>query len=561
MAKTTGAKYFAQMIHGYGITHVFYVPQIASRAMVELEMLDLPVQRVIVHSEKAAAYMADGYARARGGPALCMSQPIGASNLSSGLRDAYLAGVPVIAVSGGPVSASRYRHAYQEVEDFNQFDAVTKLNMVVDEPGRLPDLLRQAFRAATSGKPGPVHLRFQGRHGDVPLGDLDAELRVEPQFARTPAFRPAPELESVTAALQLLKDAARPVIIAGGGVHTSGGRDELVALAEKLRVPVATTPNGKGLIADAHPLALGIVGTYSRECVNKAVAEADLVFFIGTPAGGLATANWRIPAPGTRVIQLDIDGAELGRNYPNEASIAGDARTALRLLLEHAPESVPSSREQWLNRIDALVAEWRKSAQPLLDSDAKPIRPERICREISEHLPENGVLVSDTGHAGMWTSQMVDLRHPGQRYIRCAGSLGWGLPGAIGIKCALPDQPVLLFTGDGGMHYHLSELETALRHKINVVVLVNNNAAYNQEIASVERNYGGQGKGRQEELYRFGAFNFAEVAKAMGCESISVEEPGGIGPALKQAFKANKPVVIDVTSDIRAFAKTAWVPS
>jgi acetolactate synthase-1/2/3 large subunit len=207
------------------------------------------------------------------------------------------------------------------------------------------------------------------------------------------------------------------------------------------------------------------------------------------------------------------------------------------------------------------VSDWRASAKPMLDSDAKPIRPERICREISDNLPENGVLVSDTGHAGMWTSTLVELRHPGQRYIRCSGSLGWGFPGALGVKCALPDQPVLLFTGDGGMHYHLSELETALRHNINLVVLVNNNSAYNQEIASVERMYGGQGKGRSEELYRFSNFNFAEVARAMGCEGIRVEDPGEIKGALTRAFAMNKPVVIDVVSDLRAFAKTAWVPA
>src|SRR5918993_2024957 len=236
MAKTNGAKLFAQMMQGYGITHIFYVPNVLSKALVAMEGMD--IRRVVAHSEKAAAYMADGYARARGGPGVCAAQPIGASNLASGLRDAFMARSPVIAISGGPAVASRYRHAYQEVEDFEQFDGVTKANMNVDSPERLPDLMRQAFRTATSGMPGPVHLRFQGRNSDVPLGDLDAETIVEQQFTRVPAFRPEPEPERVKEAAAVLAKAAKPIIVAGGGVMWSQAQAELVALAEKLQIPV-----------------------------------------------------------------------------------------------------------------------------------------------------------------------------------------------------------------------------------------------------------------------------------------------------------------------------------
>src|ERR1044072_429549 len=190
MAKTTGAKFVADIMKGYGITHVFYVPQVISKALVAME--DMSIRRVVAHSEKAAAYMADGYARARGGPAVCMAQPIGASNLASGLRDAFMARSPGIAIPGGPPVASRYRHAYQGVEDFEQFTSVTKANFNVDSPARLPDLLRQAFRTATSGMPGPVHLRFQGRGSDVPLGDCDAEPLAEQEYTSIPPFSAAP---------------------------------------------------------------------------------------------------------------------------------------------------------------------------------------------------------------------------------------------------------------------------------------------------------------------------------------------------------------------------------
>jgi acetolactate synthase-1/2/3 large subunit len=517
------------------------------------------IRRVVAHSEKAAAYMADGYARARGTPGVCMAQPIGASNLASGLRDAYMAHAPVIAISGGPAPASRYRHAYQEVEDFAQFDAVTKSNVCVDHPSRLPDLLRQAFRTATSGTPGPVHLRFQGRLSEVPLGDTEVQALAEPQFSRVPPFRPEPEPERVRDAIAVLAQAARPIIIAGGGVITSQAERELVEFAERLQIPVATSPNGKGIILDAHPLSVGVAGTYSRECANRAVAEADLVFFVGSAAGGMVTANWCIVTPGATVMQLDIEPTELGRNYPNRVGLFGDAKITLQKLIA-ASKAGGQNTKPWLARVQQLVAEWRTQAAPKLNSDAVPIRPERICREVSDALPENGVLVSDTGHAGMWTGQMVEFRHPGQSYIRCAGSLGWGLPGAMGVKCALPERPVLLFTGDGGMYYHMTELETALRYGINLVVLVNNNGALSQELPSLTRNYAGNMGGRSDELWRFGEFNFARVAEAMGCGGIRVEKPGEIKGALQKAFAMNKPVVVEVLSDVKLMSPTAWVP-
>jgi acetolactate synthase-1/2/3 large subunit len=379
-----------------------------------------------------------------------MAQPIGASNLASGLRDAYMARSPVIAISGGPAVPHRYRHAYQEVEDFEQFDCVTKMNVNVDHVSRLPDLMRQAFRTATSGTPGPVHLRFQGRNSDVPLGDTDMEAIIEPQFTRVPAFRPEPEPQRVRDAVAALAKAKKPIIIAGGGVVHSQAQREVVELAEKFQIPVATSLNGKGTILDTHPLSVGVVGTYSRECGNRAVSEADLVFFIGSPAGGMVTGNWTIVVPGTEVMQLDIEPTELGRNYPTRVGLLGDAKVTLRKLID-AVQAREGTTKAWVTRVQQLVAEWRAKAEPKRNSDAVPIDPARICRDISEVLPADGVLVSDTGHAGMWTSQMVDLTQPGQRYIRCAGSLGWGLPGSIGVKCALPDRPVLCFTGDGGL--------------------------------------------------------------------------------------------------------------
>jgi acetolactate synthase I/II/III large subunit len=559
MPRMTGSRLFAEMLKGYGVTHVFFVPTILMDALAEMD--DVGIRKILTHGEKAAAYMADGYARARNAPGVCMAQQIGASNLAAGLRDPYMACSPVVAVTGGPATVSRYRGAYQEVEDFTQFDAVTKLSLRVDDLGRLPDLLRQVFRAATSGTPGPVHLRLLGSHGQGVEGEGDLQPLAEPQFSRVPAFRPAPEPERVRDAVALLSQAQRPIIVAGGGVVASGAQAELVALAEKLQLPVATSLTAKGAILDSHPLSVGVVGIYSRACANRAVSEADLVFFVGTHAGGQVTAVWRVPAPGTRVIQLDIDGQQLGRNYPNAVSLLGDAKVGLRAMADAAQHRSPDSARTWTGRTQQLVAEWRAGTEPMMTSDAVPMRPERICREITRALPANGIVVSDTGHAGMWTGQMIDFTQPGQRYIRCEGSLGWGLPGAMGVKCALPDRPVLCFTGDGGLYYHLTELETAARHGINLVVLINNNSSLNQEIPLVKAAYREKRDEKSGELWRFQkSADLARAAEALGCAAFRVEKPAQLANLLPRAFAMNKPVVLDCVSDEQALAPTQWIP-
>jgi len=555
----TGSRLFAEMLKGYGVTHVFFVPTILMDALAEMDSLG--IQKILTHGEKAAAYMADGYARAKNAPGVCLAQQIGASNLAAGLRDPFMACSPVIAVTGGPATGSRYRGAYQEVEDFTQFDSVTKLNARVDDLGRFPDLVRQAFRAATSGSPGPVHLRLLGSHGQGVEGEADLQPLTEPQFARLPPFRPAPEMDRMREALSLLSHAQKPIIVAGGGVVASEAHAELVELAEKVQVPVATSLTAKGAILDSHKLCVGVVGTYSRACANQAVSEADLVFFVGCHAGGQVTANWRVPAPGTRVIQLDIDAGQLGRNYPNAVSLLGDARVALRQMADLAQRKAPETAKAWTGRVQQLVAEWRAKSEPMLASDVVPLRPERLCRELAQALPADGVVVSDTGHAGMWTGQMVDITKPGQRYIRCEGSLGWGLPGAMGVKCALPDRPVVCFTGDGGAYYHLPELETAARHHINVVFVVNNNGSLNQEIPLVKAAYREKRDDRSGEMWRFQKdANLGKVAEALGCAAFRVEKPGQLKDFLPRALAMGRPVVLDCISEEQALAPTAWVP-
>ena len=557
MPKMTGSRLFAEMMQGYGVSHIFFVPAFMLKAFAEME--DMPIARVMVHGEKAAAYMADGYARASGKPGVCMAQMIGASNLAAGLRDAHMAGAPVIAITGGPTPVSRYKHAYQEVDDVNQFDPLTKMNAQVDVVTRMPDLLRQAFRVATSGAPGPVHLRIQSHLGQITEAEADLDPLVETMYSQAPAFRPEPEMQRVKDALAALLAAQRPVIVAGGGVMRSGAAAEIVELAEKLGIPVATSLNSKAAMVDHHPLNVGVPGAYSRDCANRTLLECDLAFFVGSHTGGQVTNNWMFPPVGTRVIQLDIDPNELGRNYPNTVSVLGDAKTTLRHMINLAPQRA-NATGGWVKRAQELVAAWRNETVEMRNADVSPIRPERICKAISDVLPENGVVVSDTGHAGIWTARYIEFKHANQCYFRTAGSLGWGFPATLGVKCAMPDRPVVCFTGDGGFYYHIAELETARRHNINAVIVVNNNSALNQEIKLNDQAYGGKQRGRAEEMWKFPDVNFAKIAEGFGCVGIRVEKASDLNAAIASGIAMNKPVVIDVVSDTYAIAPHPWTP-
>ncbi|HXX52645.1 MAG TPA: thiamine pyrophosphate-binding protein, partial [Xanthobacteraceae bacterium] len=218
--KMTGAQCLADMLKGYGVTHVFHVPAVLRTTFAEMERRT-DIKRLHVHGEKAAAYMADGYARASGKPGICMAQVIGALNLAAGLRDAWLAHSPIIAMTGGREPKTKFRKVYQEIDDMPAFEPVTKFNATVDDVARFPDMVRQAFRAAVTGCPGPVHLQFRGNEGQIDIEEADMEPLCEPQFARVPAFRPEPDETSVRAALEILQAADRPVIVGGGGVRAS----------------------------------------------------------------------------------------------------------------------------------------------------------------------------------------------------------------------------------------------------------------------------------------------------------------------------------------------------
>lgn len=555
-APRLGAEVLAEMLDAYGVTHMFMVPAIFRRTMAELERRT-QIARLHVHGEKAAAYMADGYARASGRPAVCGAQIVGALNLAAGLRDAWLAHAPVVALTGGRDPRTKFRGVYQEVDDLPAFQEVTKFNGTVDDVGRIPDMLRHAFRVATTGRPGPVHLQFRGNEGQIDTESAVMEPLAEPLYTQVPPHRPRPDEAAMREALRRLQEADRPVIVAGGGVRASGAASELVALAEVMDIPVATSLNGKDVIVGTHPLSVGVVGTYSRGSANRVVSRADLVCYIGSSAGGMTTHFWAVPAPATRVIQIDIDPETLGRNYPAEVVVNGDARVTLAGMLALHERTQPSPRRQeWLDEVRSICAEWRDDNERFLTSDETPIRPERICAELSELVPDDGVVVVDTGHAGMWMGGFYDVRSPNQRYMRSCGHLGWAFPAALGAKCASPDRPVVAFTGDAGLWYHIAEIETAARWGINAVIVVNNNSSGNQSKRGFERAYGEDTPGSRE-LWTFTDVDFARIADDMGALGIRVAKPSELQPAIEHALDAGRPAIVDVVTSPEVLAPVA----
>ena len=552
----SGGRFIAETFKGYGVTHVFFVEAIARLALVEMEVLG--IKRILAHSEKAAAYMADGYARVSRRPGICMAQSVGAANLASGLQDPYLGLSPVIAMTGYKPGIAQHRNAYQEILHNIMFDPVTKYNVQVGTIEQLPYFLRQAFREATSGKPRPVHLDLAGYSGNIIAEtQADMEVVIEEPFKEFPPYRPSPDEEKVKAAAGLIAEASRPILVAGGGAKASQAGPEIVQLAEMLSIPVVTSLSGKGVMVENHPLCVGVVGSYSRSCANRLVSESDLVIYIGSQTGDQVTNGWKVPKPGTKVIQIDIDPSELGRSYPNSVGLAGDAKKTLQSLVTCIDPKTKKS--EWGRHAMEVVAQWWKEYDPLCASSARPIRPERLCRELTISLPSDAILVADTGYSGIWTGALVPMTHPDQTYLRAAGSLGWAFPASLGAKCAAPARPVVCFTGDGGFWYHMSELETAVRCGIKTVTVVNNNFGLGQCVPHVNAAYADR-TGNRDALCRFGQSSFARLAQELGCLGIRVENPADIAGALKSAFEADIPAVVEVVTDIGYEAPEPWAP-
>ena len=555
--KMKGARLVAHLLKAHGVTHVFFMDAVLRRALAEME--DFGITRILGHSEKAVAYMADGYARVAGRPGICFAQSVGAANLAAGMQDPYLGHSPVIAMTGRHVAPFQYRNAYQEVDHGPLYAPVTKFHGRIDAQEQIPHLFRAAFREATTGTPRPVHLDVAGFTGDALTATEGAfDLTVDEAHTRFPAFRPAPDPAAVERALVAIKAAKRPVIVADRGVIVSGAGAALARFAERIQSPVVVTLDAKHAMLEDHKLFRGAVGLYGRGCANHVVAEADLVIYAGSNTSDHTTANWTMPKQGTAIIQIDIDPLEIGRNYPGVIGMLSDVRAGLDAL---ATDADAMKHDDWLAHTQKFVDEWRVEAEKARSSEQMPMRPERLVKELNEVLPKDAIVIADTGYAALWTGTLLYLRHPAQQYFRAAGSLGWSFPASLGAKCAAPDKPVICFTGDGGFFYHLPELETARRRNIKTVTIVNNNHCLSQGLRNLNIAYEGRGEpNRKDECYEYRETDFAKVAQSFDCFGVTVDKPQDFKKAFEAAMKSELPAVIDVKTEFAVQAPLPWVP-
>ena len=555
-AAMNGAEWLARALAQTGMSHVFFVESVMRRTLLQLS--DLGVKPVLAHSEKAAAYMADGYARVARRPGVCMAQSVGAANLASGLQDPWLGRSPVIALTGHKEPSFQHRNSYQEIPHAPLFSAVTKFSSPVYATTELPRLLRHAWRAALAETPRPTHLDFSGLQGDViELGQTSEPPMLETEPRPIPVHRPVAEDRDIKRLAALLKGARRIAIVAGDGAAASQAGPEVLALAEALAAPIATTLGARGIIPTQHRLSAGVAGSYSAPPANRIVHSAELVLFIGCDTGDQVTLNWTIPAYETPIVQIEADPLEIGRSYPNTTGIVGDPKATVARLVEIIGR--PARDSGFADEAARIVGDWRASMVALTEKNTAPIAVERLCAEVTRALPLDGILVADTGYSGIWTGTMIELNGAGQTYLRAAGSLGWAFPASLGAKCAAGDRKVICFTGDGGFYYHLAELESARRCGIAVTVIVNNNSGFGQNLTGVNR-IAGNRPGRGEELIRFGPTDFTAVARSFGVRGIRVEQPSEIAPALREALAADETVVLDVVTDLEPRAPVPWTP-
>ena len=406
---------------------------------------------------------------------------------------------------------------------------MTKWQATVPDAATMPALVRQAFREATTGRPGPVALFLPQDVLDSPAKQI-ARLEGSARFGSFPAFRPAADPEDIAAAVAVLQGAQRPFVLAGGGVLHSGAGAELAALAEYLSAAVGTTLSGKGAVAEDHPLAVGVTGSMGTAAAAAALAEADVVLLVGTKAGSGATFDWTLPHDGQAIVQLDVDPAELGRAFPLAAAVLADARSGLRSLL--AALGWPGDRTGWRARVAELTAAWRAERDAERASDAVPIAPQRVLAEIEAVLSGEDILICDASLASGWGGVYLEQRQAGRRVLcpRGQACLGYALPAAIGVATAEPAQRTVVLTGDGALGYAVGELATVAELGLPVTVIVLNNRSLGW-IRWYRRIHFGRGWEDDD----FADVTFAEVAKGFGLGGRRVTDPADLAAALRDA--------------------------
>ncbi|MFX0112923.1 MAG: thiamine pyrophosphate-binding protein [Candidatus Hodarchaeota archaeon] len=508
------------------------------------------IRWVTFRHEAAAAHAADAYARITGSPGVCLGTVgPGAANLVPGVYAAYADSVPMIVLTAQNQSWKSYpdHGSMQALDHLSLFKPITKWNVVVSHWKRIPELVQWAFRHATSGRPGPVHI-------DIPVDILYEEHVPDPEFSRllSPSqYRtlnpPAGNPDLIRSAVSLLTEARNPMIRAGGGVNRSGASDELLKLAEYLQAPVTTSAGARGAISEDHPLAL--IGNAPGSAALVVQNEADVVLLIGCRLGDLdlfgKPLSWADSSM-QKLIQVDIDGTQIGLNREVDLAIVGDAKIVLRQLHE-ALEAMTSQREppSVLDEYHAVQKEWLADFYELAALESLPIHPLRLVKEVRDFFPRDAICVVDGGNTVIWTTYLHPIYTP-RSFLWAAdsGHLGAGLGYAIGAKLVVGNRPVYLITGDGALGFSLGELETARRLNLPIIVIVCNDRAFGMIKAGQKALYGGRYVG--VDLYDI---RWDLIARAMDCYGERITDPKEIRPALQRAVGSGLPAVLDILVD------------
>jgi len=539
----SGAEAMVRLLEAHGVRHVFGLCGDTTLPFYDaLYRLDHGIQHILTRDERSAAYMADGYARVSGRVGVCEGPSGGgATYILPGVVEANESSIPLLAITSDVSVSSRGHYPLTELDQESLFRPLTKWNGVIPRSEMLPAMVRQAFRAMTTGRPGAAHL---GLPIDVQRGPVAAEeIWGDEALGAFPAHPSGPDEAAVGQTLQAILSAANPVIICGGGLVIAGGEAELERLAQRLDLAVATTISGQGSLAESHPNCVGVVGSNGGVPATRAVIEAaDLVVFIGCRAGSVTTERWRYPAPGTRIVHIDSDPAVIGASYATEAALVSDARLALAAMnrLLDADGEIGFGGAA---RAAAAKQAKREAVADLARSDERPIRPERLVAELRAVLDDDAIVVADPGTPCPYLSAYYEIRRPGRTFIsnRAHGALGYSLAAAIGAHYGRPGVKVVAVMGDGSFGFACGELETVVRLGLPITFVVVSNGVYGWIKAGQKAGFGAR-----YFAVDFSRTDHAAVAAAFGLEAWRVEDPEALAPTLRQAVAHGGPTLVDV---------------
>nr|WP_256368638.1 MULTISPECIES: thiamine pyrophosphate-binding protein [unclassified Ruegeria] len=542
----TGAEAMVRMLQAHDVSHMFGLCGDTTLPFYDaLARMDHGIQHILTRDERHAAYMADGYARVTGKPGVCEGPSGGgATYILPGVVEANESSVPILAITSDVATTSRGKYPLTELDQPALFKPLTKWNASLDDPSRLPAMVRAAFRAMTTGTPGATHLALPF---DTQKGPVDeAEIWADDRHQSFPAERVGPDPDAIEAAAKVLAQANSAVFVCGGGPVLSGATAALSRVAKLLDAPVATTVSGQGAIAETDPLALGVVGSNGGVAATRAVVDqADVVVFVGCRAGSVTTERWRSPARGATILHIDSDPLVIGANYQTEVAICADARLALEALAEALEQQQDLPSMGGAAKASAAWAAKLAGFNPLAASQDTPIRPEAVMAALMDLLDDDAIVVADPGTPCPYFSAHYRWPRVGRHFItnRAHGALGYSLGAAMGAHVGRPSVKTLAVMGDGSFGFACGEFETMVRHRMPITSIVFSNAVFGWIKA-------GQNAGFGQRFYNvdFNRTDHAAVATAFGVKSWTVRDPAELNGVLKQALDHDGPTLVDIHS-------------